>query len=55
MFASEAFAVLEKSGGFRQGRLGQTAQMPGYQLIPGGPQALFPGGGEVHRETLFAQ
>ena len=27
--------MLEKSGVFRQGVLGQTAQVPGYKLIPG--------------------
>ena len=42
----EAFAVLEKPGGsFRQGGLGEKAQGPGYQLVPGGVgQALSPGG-----------
>ena len=30
----EAFAVLEKPGGFRQGGLRQKAQGPGYQLLP---------------------
>ena len=45
--------MLEKPGVFRQGVLGQTAQVPGYKLIPGGPLALSPGGGEAHGERLF--
>ena len=40
----EAFAVLEKPGAFRQGGMGQTAQVRGYQLIARGAQALSPGG-----------
>ena len=32
----EAFAVLEKPGGFRQGGLRQKAQGPGYHLVPRG-------------------
>ena len=55
IFASEAFGVLEKPGLFRQGVLGQTAQVPGCKLIPGGPLDLSPGGGEVHGERLFPE
>ena len=52
----EAFAVLEKPGGFRQGGLGKTAKVSGYQLVPrGGPRVYPLGGGEGHRERHFAQ
>jgi len=36
----EAFAVLEKPGGFRQGGLRKIALGPGYQLIPSGAARL---------------
>ena len=52
----EAFAMLEKPGFFRQGGLGKTAKVSGYQLVPrGGPRVYALGGAEGHRERHFAQ
>ena len=51
-----AIAVLEKPGGLPSKRIG--AESTGAWLpacTKGGPQALSPGGGEGHREGLFAQ
>ena len=52
----EAFAVLEKPGGFPSRRL--KAESPGAWLPAGGkggPRHYPLGGGEGHREWLFAQ
>ena len=52
----EAFEVLEKPGGFRQGGLEKTALVSGYQLIPRRGPRLYPlRGGEAHRKRPCAQ
>ena len=51
------FAVLKKQGGCRRSRR-VGADNPGAWLpadTKGGPQTLSPGGGEGHRERLYAQ
>ena len=54
--AGRPLRCLKSHGGFRQGGLGKTAQVSGYQVVPReGPRVYPLGGEEGHREWHFPQ